>query len=63
VKAFAIGDAVKVRISGNSFAEIAQKIAQLPEELKSTPSKTICDGEPIRHIYSGSYHTSGLWDL
>jgi hypothetical protein len=48
VQAFAIGDAVKVRISGNSFSEIAQKIAQLPPELVITPSKTICDGEPIR---------------
>jgi hypothetical protein len=48
VQAFAIGDAVKVRISGNSFAEIAQKIAQLPPELQSLPNKTICDGEPVR---------------
>jgi hypothetical protein len=48
VQAFAIGDAVKVRISGNSFSEIAQKIMQLPAELQNTPTKTICDGEPIR---------------
>jgi hypothetical protein len=48
VQAFAIGDAVKVRISGNSFAEIAQKIAQLPPEIVIVPTKTICDGEPVR---------------
>ena len=48
VQAFVIGDAVKVRITGNSFAEIAQKIAQLPPELVIAPAKTICDGEPVQ---------------
>jgi hypothetical protein len=48
VTAFPVGDAIKVRISGNSFSEIAQKIMQLPAELQNTPAKTICDGEPIQ---------------
>jgi hypothetical protein len=48
VQAFTIGDAVKIRITGNSFGDIAQKIAQLPDEIKWGPSKTMCDGEPVR---------------
>jgi hypothetical protein len=48
VNAVVYGNAVKISIFGNSFSEIAQKIAQLPPELVITPSKTICDGEPVR---------------
>jgi hypothetical protein len=48
VTAFPVGDAIKIRITANSFAEIAQKIAMLPIELQSLPNKTICDGEPVR---------------
>jgi hypothetical protein len=48
VNAVVMGNAVKISIFGNSFSEIAQKIMQLPAELQNTPTKTICDGEPIR---------------
>jgi hypothetical protein len=48
VNAVVMGNAVRISIFGNSFSEIAQKIAMLPEEVKSTPTKTICDGEPVR---------------
>jgi hypothetical protein len=48
VQAFAIRGTIKVRISGNNLAEIAQKIMQLPEEVQNTPTKTVCDSEPIR---------------
>jgi hypothetical protein len=48
VNAVVMGNAVRISITGNSFREIAQKIAMLPEEAQSTPTKTICDGEPVR---------------
>jgi hypothetical protein len=48
VNAVVMGNAVRISIFGNSFAEIAQKIAQLPPEIVIVPTKTICDGEPVR---------------